>query len=224
MSCTHAASLQGCWNSEMITDIEVKSENASRCNPDTWVDQYGDYLFRYALLRLRDRDRAEEAVQETFLAAFKGKNHFSGNSSERTWLVGILKHKIIDHFRRVSKEVPFEETSATTHELDEPLRTAGEWVGHWKEEAGPVSWGADPVKLLQQKEFYKALERCLNALSPRLAQVFILREMEELSTAEICRILNITESNLWVMLHRARMQLRKSLELEYIQPKMKNRL
>jgi RNA polymerase sigma-70 factor, ECF subfamily len=187
---------------------------ATFSNPEVWVDQYGDYLFRYAMSRLRDRTLAEEAVQETFLAALKGKESFGGQSSERTWLIGILKHKIIDHFRKSSRELPlFEEQ--LPYEQEESFRSTGEWVGHWTEQAAPGEWGMDPIKSLQQKEFWEALERCLSMLPARLAQVFILREMDEMSSDEICKTLNITESNLWVMLHRARAQLRRSLEINY---------
>jgi RNA polymerase sigma-70 factor (ECF subfamily) len=183
-------------------------------NPEYWVDQYGDYLFRYAMSRLRDRALAEEAVQETFLAALKSKQSFEGQSSERTWLVGILKHKIIDHFRKTSRELPlYEDQSAP--ESEDAFRKTGEWVGHWSPEAAPGEWGADPIRTLQQKEFWEVLERCLTMLPERLAQVFVLREMEEMSSAEICKTLNITESNLWVMLHRSRAQLRRALENNY---------
>lgn len=207
----------------MITGSEMeKIQEPGRpvlCNPEAWVEQHGDYLFRYALLRLRDRNLAEEVIQETFLAGFQGRKSFSGGSSERTWLVGILKHKIIDHFRRISKEVPLDETSALPCELEEPFRMTGEWIGHWKEEEAPIEWNADPIRLLEQKEFRQVFERCLAALPQRLAQVFILREVEDLTTDEICKILNISESNLWVMLHRARMQLRRALESQYFRRK-----
>jgi len=183
-------------------------------NPENWVDQYGDYLLRYAMSRLRDRSLAEEAVQETFLSALKAKQSFEGQSSERTWLVGILKHKIIDHYRKTSRELPlFEDQSGA--EPEETFRKSGEWVGHWTPGAAPAEWGGDPTRELQRKEFREALQRCLSMLPERLAQVFILREIEEMSSAEICKTLNITESNLWVMLHRARAQLRRSLENQY---------
>ncbi len=187
-------------------------------DPSTWVDQYGNYLFGYALMRLRDRALAEEAVQETFLAALQAKNKFGGQSSEKTWFVGILKHKIIDHFRKQRREVPLEDSELLPTEREETFRTTGEWVGHWTEEAAPTEWGADPIKTLEKREFWQALEQALATLPPRLAQVFILREMDEMSSQEICRILGITESNLWVMLHRSRMQLRRALELTYFNP------
>jgi len=188
-------------------------------NPESWVDQHGDALFRYALLRLRNKHLAEEIVQETFLAALQSRKSFAGQSSEKTWLIGILKHKIIDHFRRAKREVSLEETDLLPTETEETFRTTGEWVGHWTVEAAPIEWSGDPVRLLEQKEFRRAFEDCLASLPERLARVFTLREVEELSAPEICKLLEISESNLWVMLHRARMQLRRALELRYFRAK-----
>jgi RNA polymerase sigma-70 factor, ECF subfamily len=188
-------------------------------NPESWVDDHGDYLFGYALLRLRNKQVAEEVVQETFLAALQARDKFAGQSSERTWLIGILKHKVIDYFRKTSREVPLEESSSAGSESEDPFRRTGEWVGHWTEKAAPLDWQADAIKLLEQKEFREVLNQCLSSLPPRLAQVFVLREIEEMSTGDICQTLNITEANLWVMLHRSRMQLRRSLEVKYFRPK-----
>lgn len=192
------------------------SEAGRLSDPSTWVDQHGDYLFRYALMRLRDRSLAEEVVQETLLAALQARDKFGGQSSEKTWFVGILKHKIIDHFRKQRREVALEDTDRLPAEREETFRAAGEWVGHWTEEAAPSEWGADPVKMLEKREFWQALEQALATLPPRLAQVFILREMDEMKSEEICKLLGITESNLWVMLHRSRMQLRRTLEVTYV--------
>ena len=180
-----------------------------RIDPADWVDRYGDYLFRYAVLRLRDRSAAEDIVQETFLAALKDRGSFSGKSSESTWLVGILKHKIADHFRRRSREGSF---------LDDEARDpAGEGVfdasGHWA--AGPADWGANPADLLRQKEFLDQLAECLSDLSPNHANAFTLREIEGMGTGEICKVLSVTETNLWVILHRARMLLRRCLEARW---------
>jgi len=183
-------------------------------HPEQWVDQHGDYLFRFAMSRLRDRALAEEAVQEAFLAALKSKDSFAGQSSERTWLTGILKHKIIDHFRKCSRELPLADEKLP-FEKEDMFRSSGEWQGHWTEQAAPAEWGMDPVISLQQKEFRQVVEKCLSTLPPRLAQAFVLREMQELSSNEICDMLKISEANLWVMLHRARAQLRRSLETTY---------
>lgn len=196
----------------------MTEKTAKISDPSSWVDQHGEYLYRYALMRLRDSSLAEEAVQETFLAALKSQNNFAGQSSERTWLVGILKHKIIDHYRKHSREVPLENTGLLPVEKEETFRTTGEWIGHWTDHGAPSDWGANPIQALENMDFWKALQSSLDLLPPRLAQVFILREMAEMSSEEICKLLEISESNLWVMLHRSRQQIRRSLETNYFAP------
>lgn len=185
--------------------------NSANLDPSEWVDRYGDYLFRYAMLRLRDRTRAEDLVQETFLAALKGRHSYSGKSSEGTWLVGILKHKILDHFRRQSREVSLPGGELQNPPGDDMFNA----VGHWA--SGPAEWGGNPADLFRQKEFLEQLTKCLSGLSPAHANVFTLREIEGASTEEICKELNVTETNLWVILHRARSQLRKCLETRWFQ-------
>lgn len=182
---------------------------AAPVDPSEWVERYGDYLFRYAMLRVRDRSRAEDLVQETFLAALKGRQSFSGKSSEGTWLVGILKHKILDQFRRPSREVSLPGEDLPDPGGDEPFRADGHWA------AGPADWGGNPADLFRQKEFLDQLTRCLSGLSPNQAAIFTLREIDGAGTEEICKELNVTETNLWVILHRARMQLRKCLEARW---------
>lgn len=200
------------------TSVAVKprrrSEQAPASNPETWVDEYGDYLYGYALLRLRNRELAEEMVQETFLAALKACHNFAGQSSERTWLVGILKHKIVDHFRRASREHSVADLETESGE-DGLFRRSGEWAGHWTPAGTPKDWADDPGRLVEQKEFLEVLNRCLAELPPRLAAAFTLREIDGCSSIEICQVLNVSASNLWVMLHRARALLRRSLEVNW---------
>lgn len=184
-------------------------------DPAEWVDRYGDYLFRYAMLRLRDRSTAEDLVQETFLAAFKDYGSFSGKSSESTWLVGILKHKIIDHFRRQSREAPLGEKDLREH----PDPSSFDGSGHWT--SGPADWGGNPADLYREKKFLDQLTKCLSGLSPNLANAFTLREIEGADTGEICKVLNVTETNLWVILHRARMLLRRCLEANWFEKSSK---
>ena len=184
----------------------MKSANLA---PSEWVTQYGDYLFRYAMLRLRDRSAAEDLVQETFLAALKARSSFSGNSSESTWLVGILKHKIMDHFRRQAREAPLADADLR----EQPDPSAFDGSGHW--EKGPTDWGGDPADLYREKKFLDQLTKCLSGLPPNHANAFTLREIEGEDTGEICKVLNVTETNLWVILHRARMQLRRCLETQW---------
>jgi RNA polymerase sigma-70 factor (ECF subfamily) len=179
--------------------------------PDRWVDDHGDVLFRYAMPRVRDTAVAEELVQETFLAALQARGSFGGRSSERTWLVGILKHKIVDHFRRTSRERPASDDdfvpSAIADLYDENR--------YWHHDDGPTDWGPGPAEALERAEFVAQLDDCLGELPTRLAAAFTLREVEELTSEEICKVLGVTTTNLWVMLHRARAHLRRCLELHW---------
>ncbi|MFZ5876442.1 MAG: sigma-70 family RNA polymerase sigma factor [Nitrospirota bacterium] len=176
------------------------------------MEEHGDYLYRFALSRLRDAKTAEDVLQETFLAALHAVDRFEGRSSERSWLTGILKHKILDHFRRSGRE-------AGLDDRDEPAERSAEWFdeeGHWKlDQNSPAEWVA-PDRTLENSRFWEALGRCLGELPTRTARAFTLREIDEEGTDAICKILNITPTNLWVMLHRARMHLRRCLELRWI--------
>jgi RNA polymerase sigma-70 factor (TIGR02943 family) len=184
-------------------------------DPSLWVDRHGDYLYRFALLRLRDPAAAEDAVQETLLAALQSHERFAGRGSERTWLTGILKHKIIDHFRRAARTAQPDGEDDAWMEHNELFQQSGEWVGHWDfdNKADPVEWKADPASALERSEFREAFGRCLRGLPERVARAFTLREVEGLMSDEICDVLGVTASNLWVMLHRARAQLRHCLEM-----------
>jgi RNA polymerase sigma-70 factor (ECF subfamily) len=181
-------------------------------DPGIWVDQHGDYLFKYASFRLRDSAAAEDVVQETFLAALKAYEKFEGRGSERTWLVGILKHKIIDHVRRATREVPIGEGPDDGPEHAEFFTRTNGWNNHWNNNFAPTDWHASPVQLVEQGEFLKVFNNCLSPLPQRTANAFTLREVDGLSSEEICEMLGITVSNLWVMLHRARLHLRNCLE------------
>ncbi|NQU09883.1 sigma-70 family RNA polymerase sigma factor [bacterium] len=189
-------------------------ESTRRVNPERWVDEHGDVLYRYALARVRDSVIAEDLVQETFLSALKGADRFAGQSAERSWLVGILKHKIADHFRRQQREEPAADADAATEtaELFAPN-------GHWRTGAGlaPANWGRDAWPRLDRQEFWAVLDRCLAGLTPRLRRAFLLRELEELDSDAICKVLEVTPTNLWVLLHRARRQLRRCLEVNWFQ-------
>lgn len=182
--------------------IETTSQPA--LDPAIWLQRHGDYLYKHALFRLRDSAAAEDVVQETLLAALKSHNRFVGKSNERTWLFGILKHKIIDHFRNSQRETQFESADNDDEFFDQK--------GAWRTTSRPVAWNANPESALELKDFQRRVESCLNQLPERLAQVFILREIDELTTEEICSLLNITPTNLWVMLHRARLRLQNLLE------------
>lgn len=188
-------------------------------DPSAWVDEYGDYLFRYAQFRVRDEAVAEDLVQETLLAALQAMKKFEGRGAERTWLTGILKHKIIDHFRKIAKQNQFETIEGEEFEHDELFRHEGEWIGHFKRDNGPIEWGTNPAEMLEQGEFWEIFQKCLSPLPPRIASAFTMREVDGVSSEEICKVLEISNNNLWVMLHRARMQLRRCIEVNWFRRK-----
>jgi RNA polymerase sigma-70 factor (ECF subfamily) len=166
------------------------------------------YLLRVALLQLRDRDAAEDVVQDTLLAALTGQASFTGRSSLKTWLTGILKHKIVDAIRKRQRE-PLA-LAAFNDELDlDDFDALFADNGAW--DSPPADWG-DPVAALGQAQFFDILDLCLAKLPPNTARVFVMREVMELETGEICKELAITANNLWVILYRARMTLRLCLE------------
>jgi RNA polymerase sigma-70 factor (TIGR02943 family) len=184
----------------------IKMEHPVRLNPDDWLDQYGDALFRFALARVKTREIAEDLVQEVFISAVQAKERFEGKSSEKTWLFSILKHKIIDHFRRNKAFVLFQDYAEDPDRMELFFNSKGGW------KKGPTHWRFNPGKALETKEFLDHFYRCLAGLPKRTADVFIHRVIDGLSTGEICKQLEITENNCWVILYRARMMLRKCLE------------
>ncbi len=174
---------------------------------ETWVDDHGDALYRYALSRLNNPTTAEDVVQETFLAAFDSRDYYKGSSPVRTWLIGILKHKIVDLVRKETRELPMQEWIDEQHPAEERFFDAR---GRWK--TGPSDWQVNPSKILQQKEFFSVLHTCLGHLPKKQREVFVLRELEDQISEEVCKLFGITSTNLWVLLHRARLALRQCLE------------
>ena len=177
------------------------------------LERHRPYLLRFALLQLRDRNAAEDAVQETLLAAIQGAARFAGQSSVRTWLVGILKHKIVDSIRKTAREQPVELRAEGGGEEDLEAFFAGD--GHFAEP--PEEW-ASPERSLEERRFFEALERCLQSLPRNTASAFTMRELMGLETEEICKELGVSTSNCWVMLYRARMSLRACLERTWFRP------
>ncbi len=190
-------------------------EGGPKINPDTWVDRYGDALFHFALARVKNREIAEDLVQETFLAAVKSQDRFRGQSTEKTWLFGILKHKVIDHYRKNKSIIYEQDLSQDTADLETFFNAKGAW------EMLPEHWRLNPGKSHAVKEFLDHFYQCLSDLPQKTADTFAYREIDGLSTKEICKRLGITESNCWVILYRARMLLRKCLELAGFSPRQK---
>jgi RNA polymerase sigma-70 factor (TIGR02943 family) len=186
-------------------------------NPESWVDQDGDYLLNYALARVRNRTRAEDLVQETFLAALRSQRHFEGRSSIRTWLVGILRNKILDYYRTAQRERSFTDLEFFAGEESEPFVSDGLKQGSWIHELGPADWSSEAGESLDHEQFWKVLHDCTDKLPVNIARIFTLREVDDMPSCDICELMNITENNLWVMLHRARMALRRCLEANWFQ-------
>ena len=172
------------------------------------LERHRRYLLRVAQLQLRDTDAAEDAVQETLVAALAARDGFTGRSSVKTWLTGILKHKIVDAIRQRQRQpvvVASFDDETDLDDFDPLFKDNGAW------QAPPADWG-DPENALSRQEFISVMEICLEKLPPTPARVFMMREVMELDTDEICKELTITANNLWVILYRARMSLRECLE------------
>lgn len=180
--------------------------------PDTWLDEHGAALYKYALLHSRDEHKAEEAVQETLVAALQARERYAGEASARTWLVGILKHKLMDMFRYEARMTTLDDRGEIEEGigLDDGLFDAH---GHWKDK--PSDWG-NPEEMLERGEFMTILQHCLETLPNRLSRLFMLREVMEEETENICKELAITPTNLWTMLHRARLGLRRCLDRNWV--------
>jgi len=194
------------------SDHCTHGEDSPRLDPARWLEEYGDFLYSMAYLRLHDPAAAEDAVQETLLAAWKSRERFAGLSSEKTWLAGILKKKIVDQLRRAFRDGSNQDPGDGEDIEDAGYYPSGKYKGHWIAREGPTAWGDNPQDALERQEFWAVFEQCLGLLPPRLSAVFVLYELEEMPADDICRELGITPTNLWVMLHRARKRLRLCLE------------
>ena len=176
-------------------------------DPSTWVDAHGDRLFRYAISRVRDESAAEDLIQDTLLAALKSRDKFQGNSSELTWMTGILRNKIFEHYRRQAKDVPL---------ADDDDRESSFFEGrHWSLAEAPREW---PQAKAESAEFSAVLRKCLDALTAPVARAFVLREMEGLPASDTATALGVAPGHLAVLLYRARMRLRRCLENNHFAP------
>jgi RNA polymerase sigma-70 factor (ECF subfamily) len=184
--------------------------NQTLLNPDQWITNYSDALYSFTLPRVNDAPLAEDIVQETFLSAWKARDTFKGEASEKSWLFTICRNKIIDHYRKKAKDIVtlMPENAATDSFFD--------GSEHWTQEDKPLDWGIDYTENIDKKEFYKVLEGCKKKLQQVQQAVFSMKYLEDLDSVEICKALGITSSNYWVLIHRAKLQLRSCLEKNWI--------
>ena len=200
---------------------DAPSATRPRLDPERWVEQYGDILFGFAAARVRDQAIAQDLVQATFLAALKASEGFAGRSSERSWLFGILRNKLVDHYRSQRREVALAGLESSLPEEEGAFGERGPGKDGWVMKLAPTAWET-PETSLVSKEFQVVLKDCLSGLPDKVAQAFLLREVDDIPSEEICKDLGVSPNNLWVMLHRARMGLRRCLEVHWFGRKRHN--
>ncbi len=174
-------------------------------DPNLWIDKYADYLFNYTIVRVKDRETAEDLVQETFLAGLKSMENFKGEASERTWLISILKRKIIDYYRKINSKKGQAEVRVN-------YSGDGESEGDWLEERVADNFDMNAEDSMQNEELGLAIEDCIMKLPEKQAKIFRMKTILGYDTETICNELNITPSNLWVIIHRARTALMSCME------------
>ena len=189
-------------------------DNLKDIDPASWVDNFGDDLYRFALSKLRNESQAEDFVQETFMTAFKKLDTFEGRSSIKTWLFTIIKNKIIDYYR--SSRYKLQDSNNATLEETLEINNFNQF-GIWKTYV--TDWASDPLLSLENKDFQKALLKCIDKLPKKHQKAFTMRFIEELETETICKALGITSSNYWMILYRSRMALRDCLEKNWTKSK-----
>lgn len=176
----------------------------NRVDPEKWVDRYSDYLFNYTIVRVNDREITNDLVSETFLAGLKSMKNFKGEASERTWLISILKRKIIDHYRRINSSKGKAEIKMDFPNDD----NEGEWL---EEKVADLS-DMTAEDQMENRELGLAILECMDQLNEKQAAIFRMKTIEEMDTDTICNEFDISPSNLWVIIHRARTSLAKCLE------------
>jgi RNA polymerase sigma-70 factor (ECF subfamily) len=187
----------------------------NKINPHEWVNRYADELFGYAKAKTSDTELAEDIVQETFLAGLKSLPNFKGESSERTWLYSILKNKIADHYKKASTKYEVN-NSEYTKEDDSFLDNYFDEEGEWKKSTAPQKWGIDYSSSIENKELAAILEKCMDKLPKNQKQLIYLKLIQEDKTETVCKELNITSTNYWVLIHRAKLLLRACIEKNWI--------
>jgi RNA polymerase sigma-70 factor (TIGR02943 family) len=176
-----------------------------------WTSTESVSIAFFVLMRVRKPEVAEDLVQETFFAAVRGSEKSVARSSERSWLVDTLKNKIVDHFRKLGRETSFTDMEFLSDEFSEKFVS----IAFWNHDKGPHEWKPEPDEVMHRAEFWQVMRGCLSKLPQKVRDVFTMRQMANVPSKEICAIVMITDSNLWVMPHRARMALRECLEMNW---------
>jgi len=176
----------------------------NKIDPTRWVDRYSDYLFNYTIVRVNDRELANDIISETFLAGLKSMKNFKGEATERTWLISILKRKIIDYYRRINSKKGRAEVRINYNSEDNE--------GDWLEEQAPDRFDMNAEDQMENEELGLAILACMENLNEKQARIFTMKTVEGIDTETICNEYNITPSNLWVIIHRARLTLAECLK------------
>lgn len=188
-----------------MNTIEANAVTGKTIHPEKWVDTYADYLFCFAMKRVNDGEIAKDLVQETFLAALEKIGHFEGRSSEKTWITGILKNKICDVYRRKLKSLALAEADPFFRESD----------GHWLVDQRPEPFVPAIERVMETRELRQSLQACIKKLPMSWLAIFTMKHLEDQSSDEICATLKISQSNFWVMIHRAKLHLRACLQKKW---------
>lgn len=190
---------------------EITEEQLTRA--ESWLGEHGDYLYRYAQSRVFNQHHAEDLVQDTLLTGMKKLSDFRGQSTERTWLTGILRYKILEHHRKQTRE----EASEGDEIEGQILKAWFDADGHWKHNASTtgLNWSPEPRSDIDRKEFWQTLQNCMAKLPAKARAVFVQRELEGNDAKAVTAELGISDSNLWVLLHRARNLLKHCLQTNW---------
>ncbi len=180
------------------------------------IEELRREMLRFARLQLQDEHAAEDAVQDAIAAALAATDRFAGRSALKTWVFSILRHKIIDTFRSARRSISVSQISPAELDMDEAIDALFTERERWQAEERPIAWG-DPERTMEQAQFWRVFEACLEHLPPSTARVFMMREFLDLQTGEICEQLSITSNNCHVILHRARCALRRCLETDWFE-------
>jgi RNA polymerase sigma-70 factor (ECF subfamily) len=188
----------------------------NQINPHQWVQTHADYLYAYAIARINDEEQAKDLVQETFLAALEKVKSFEGKSSERTWLTAILRNKIVDVYRKRSSGLLNINTDVQKAEQEQADFFDHDQGHHWTQEHAPRSFGIDDHDPIVNKELKQVLQKCMQKLPALWLAVFTMKHMDDQTADIICAELKVTAANFWVIIHRAKLNLRACLQKNWI--------